>query len=151
MTGYRVEIDSICTHNHHSGEQFGEWSASYTNTFKGVSLSEANANLRAPFTAKTGAVVYVVWAEWSSGDSFGSDTCGSKEELAIFQTHAIALEYVQWLQAFDHTDWKPHICKTSDGQEFTHGYLPWQGYFESLEGIYIETCTLGVNMHEVYK
>jgi len=74
---------------------------------------------------KAGAIIFLVWAEYTTGDSFGSDG-GNYELLQVF------------------TDADSAVASRMFYENDTRSYHPWQGYFESLDGIFVETMILGV-------
>jgi len=80
-------------------------------------------SLPAPDDVDTGSTIYLVWAKYGTGDSFGSD--GGKYEL---------LEMCLSQEEAD---------KRAKYYENVRDYsVPWHGYFEWLDGVYIERFTL---------
>ena len=71
-----------------------------------------------------GDIVYLVWAEYTSGNSFGSD--GGNYELLEVLTNAG--------EAFKRKDFYERDNVSS---------YPWCGYFESLDGVSVTTLRLG--------
>lgn len=67
--------------------------------------------------------VYLVYAVYTTGDSFGSDG-GNVELLSVFKDRAEAEES------------KEHYSKVRDYS------VPWNGYFESLDELEIEECVV---------
>ena len=47
------------------------------------------------------------------------------------------MEQAMWEDQY-RFDWK-----SSDGQKVSSGFLPWLGYFENLENVYVETVQVG--------
>jgi hypothetical protein len=140
--GYSVNIDKHCTHSEHEGCNYGSWSESYSNRLATVDIAEQYPDIVSTIKFNNGDTAYVVWAEYSSGDSFGHGDCSGTEVIAIFETHAPAEELAQFLltvteYSFDYT--------TSDGQVHKSLYAPWNGYFESLNEIHVDMCNIGKN------
>lgn len=74
-----------------------------------------------------GDVVCLVWAQYSTGDSFGRDG-GQYELLEVVADRAEAEGRKHHYENVKH-----------DGTYGAEGaYLPWFGYFESLDGIYVD-------------
>jgi hypothetical protein len=72
---------------------------------------------------KVGDVVFLVWAKYGTGDSFGSYG-GKYELLDVTKDSAKATERAKF-----------HRARTDYG-------APWIGYFEWLDDIYVEAFTL---------
>ena len=85
MFGYKVEINSICTESYRSSEEWGSWSSSYSNYFEKVTKTDTYPDITSSLDIKEGELCFVVWAEWSSGDSFGRGENSNTEALAIFK------------------------------------------------------------------
>jgi hypothetical protein len=96
----------------------------------------------APFKVQLGDSLIVVYAIYSTGDSFGHDSRGCKEIIDVFKSTEKAADCVRAVQATenDHNDYsqKEAIWVREDGSEGKLDYAPWNGYFESLDGVYAE-------------
>lgn len=97
------------------GNTLTEWS------FGELSTSECD-NLwyeRFPvdFDVKVGDILHVVVAVWSTGDSFGNDIGRCSEVFGIFRERSEAIRFKE---------------KLENGEV---EYVPWNGYFESLDYI----------------
>lgn len=77
---------------------------------------------------------FVVWAEWLSGDSFGTGTRSNVEPLAIFIDEVSAKVFAKILS---HTKAYTKRIITPDKQEHKVN-CGWVGHFESLAAIRIE-------------
>ena len=70
-----VTYDELCTDSYHSGEQYGDWSESYSSSVTGAYRIGDDEN--APYDSETFIVpddateVFVVYMIYSTGDSFG--------------------------------------------------------------------------------
>jgi len=101
-----------------------------------------------------GTNVLIVWAEWSSGDSFGHATNGSTEVLGLFLDMASAKALADGIKNCNkkpyHYSYRKETTptsdgydiKTPDGQRFTCGFASWNGYFESLTDVHINNATV---------
>ncbi len=88
----------------------------------GVPVGDVNA----------GDTVQALWAIYSTGDSFGSDVDGALEFIGVNKDPEIAnMNYVNLNSGSDFF--------VNDKGESIKIYVPWNGYFESLTGIYQET------------
>lgn len=140
--GYEVNIDYVCTHEEHSPEQWGSWSADYDNRLESVFKSKDCPDIVSSLDIPEGATAYVVWAHYSTGDSFGGATGGGREALGIFQDANAAHELARYLASV-HDDEHGVNFETRDGQKHHFPYLPWLGFFEELEDIVVDTITIG--------
>lgn len=145
MTDLYAKIKSICTHSHRGRGSYAKWSESYSNSFEYVSLEKDEFGVdKVPvdFEVSEGDIVYIVWAEWSSGDSFGRSDSGQSEVVHIFKDADLAFECLEILKK-NQSKHDPYLgrevsFKTDSGKEINY-YRPWFGYFESLSGIHLET------------
>ena len=118
--GYTVQIKRRCDHSERSEEEYGSWSSSYTNTIdRLVKKVGEYPDVTSTLDLPPGTNALVVWAEWSSGDSFGNGTRSGSEAFGIFLDMASARAFKEELES------------GSVG-------VPWDGYFESLDSINID-------------
>ena len=145
--GYGVEVISRCTDSYRSPEQYGEWRESWDNHLKGI----ARAGVEHPDVVSIhdiarGEDAWVVWVEYSSGDSFGCADRGYTDVIGIFRKadYAAAEELQRGLEVTSKYDYNRHDYKieTSDGQVFESGFASWTGYFDSLDTVHIERVTV---------
>lgn len=140
MFGYSVEIDSVCTKYEREDLEWGSWESEYSNYFKQVIKSAVNdyPDITSSIDIKEGEDCFVVWAEWSSGDSFGWGCQSNTEPLAIFKDTESAQHFKTHCEkAKDYTV----KLTTPDGQKFEI-FAGWVGYFESLDEIHVEQTTI---------
>ena len=143
MFGYKVNIDQFCEDSYRSDEEWGSWSSSNSNYFESVTKTERYPDITSTLDIKEGELCFVVWAEWSSGDSFGTAHNGNTEALAIFKDPESAKAFQK--EAENATEYVKDFV-TPDGQ--VHNiYCPWTGYFESLTEIHIEQTVLKYNLN----
>ena len=146
MFGYIINIDQYCNHYEHSSEQYGNWSESHTNTLNRT----ANKTTEFPVVVSihdipSGSNALVVWAEWSTGDSFGKSSGGAAEVIGIFKDLDSAASLRNQIE--DHTKNRKsgeygYKFETPDGQIFESGFAPWTGYFETLESVNVDTVVV---------
>ena len=144
MYGYGIELNHHCDHEEHSDEPYGDWSSSFTNSINPNAIRNAELpDAVAPFDIPAGQNALVVWAEWSSGDSFGHGERNCTEVIGIFQDLRSASDLRDKLLAHKKGDTdRGYDITTPDGQHFKCGYISWNGYFESLDEIHIDTVTV---------
>lgn len=139
MNGYKVTIAHNRLHASGATESYGEWSESYSNTFESIEKIEKYPDLCSVEDLKIGDTVYVVWAEWSTGDSFGNADRYYTEALAVFSNSTDA---VNMKNALMKSDGKGYNFVASIGQIFETEYAPWDGYFERLDEIHVTEAIL---------
>ena len=149
--GLRCEFSQRCVKDKRERGQFGSWSKEYENRLGMVSIEKDHPDVVADLDIKEGDRVYVVWCEWSDGDSFGRSERGGVEAIGVFKDTNAAIAFAKFIEADNRSDEdsysKVKTFKSEDGQEFTiRGYLPWNGYFEHLEEIHIQTVTVAPNI-----
>lgn len=142
MFGYKVNIEQYCNYHERAEEQYGDWRASYSNTMSNiVQKTDTYPDITSSLDITPGTNALVVWAVWSSGDSFGHADGSSSEAFGIFTDIKSAEQFRQALSAAKEQS-KDTTLTTTDGQVFTIGYLPWFGYFESLDDIRVDVVTV---------
>lgn len=151
-----VDIVSFQVSSHREPEEYGSWSSEYQNKFNSVSLSDKSSyrSTSAFKDAKIGDVVFVVWAEYSTGDSFGHAASGSIDIIDVFSDVKLANALKNQLKTEGvikdkygrekRPDWQNSSIKykNQDGIEITYN-RSWLGYFESLDEIHISTALVG--------
>lgn len=147
MFGYKVNIEKSRDHYEHDGEQFGAWSASSSHSIDTVVLKTTEyPDITSSIDFQMGDIAFVVWAVWSSGDSFGHESGASSEALGIFKDAKAAFELKNFIESKKWNDDHTLDFKTSDGQQIKSNWVGWSGYFESLD--YVEITTVLVNEKE---
>lgn len=145
-TGLKVLIDKY--YNNRGGydpdDSWSRDSGHYDNTFCGAYSMKSPAALAESIKSgyiedpdvvvgadvNVGDAVYIVWAEYGTGDSFGHDG-GNVEFIAGFIDENNANECADMLRRVE--DYS-YTLTLEDGS--THDmHCPWVGYFESLERI----------------
>ncbi len=145
MSKYKVEFNQVCISSHRDPGSYGDWSESFDNSFRRITKVKDYADLTSIFDFKDGEKAYLVWLEYSSGDSFGHDEKSSVTAIGLFKDYKTATELKDKILADnkekDH-EYKPIKIETSDGQKFSE-YPSWKGYFESLDNVIITEVTIG--------
>jgi len=91
--------------------------------------------------------VYLLWCEYTTGDSFGRDG-GQFEGVMLHRTLEAARENARRIRAHNQGEGKKCTkgafsvtLLTDEGEEFMC-HTPWNGYFERLDGINVEKVSL---------
>lgn len=84
--------------------------------------------------ASPGDVVHVVIAQYSTGDTFGRDGC----QISVMDVFKDNFEAVSLYKTLRDVGKRDHGVK-HNGREY---YIPWTGYFESLEDLDIRTLVV---------
>lgn len=152
MIGYKVSLNKECLSYRRPTEQYGDWSEEYENTFESIRLAtrkDFSPDLVSTLDLKTGDECFVVWVEWSTGDSFGWAKNGDTEAIGVFKDKTSARELKQALESFkpdpdvdDYEEKYKFKLTTSDGQRFQIDWVPWCNFFEKLEEVHIDSATL---------
>jgi hypothetical protein len=139
--GYGVKIHSRCDHSERSDEQYGSWHESYTNSIsaKVQSVTEY-PDVVSTYEIAPGSEAWVVWVEYSTGDSFGHADRNGTEVIGIFSQDNFASAQVlqAGLEKQDAEDNHAYRIETPDGQVFESNWAPWSGYFEHLDTVHID-------------
>lgn len=151
-----------------------EWDRGSTSTswtVGGIVLASKKdmPDLTACFPVKAGDTVHVVFAVYSSGDSFGQDEHGNIEFIDVYKTAAKAARaakavrgHANWYRDINDR-WSPMTAKERRLAEKTYDnlyhvdvvredgsqkniYASWNGYFESLS--YVEVATFVVDANK---
>lgn len=117
-----------------------EWHEEYQNHIESVKIVQDCPDVLSNLPFKSGDQVFLVWAEWSNGDSLGQSYCGSAEALAVFMDLDIANEFAD--QCRECKDKNHMIDLTTTDEQTFHFQLPWDEYFDTLESIHIDPVIL---------
>lgn len=125
-----------------------------------VSEEEGNAELYAKFPIGINKTYWLVYAVYSTGDSFGRDENGSLEEIEIYEDETMAWDcareirkHADMYSAFERTYSRPKMKKPKDFDSYTvkviggdgkeiEVHTPWNGYFESLSYVEVRPVTI---------
>lgn len=134
MNDLYVQYECLTVSNYHDGEQYGDWSAEYDFTVKGVSLTTSHQYSEERFALpliKAGDVVFVLYMTYSSGNSFGRSS-GNGEVLWVFKDSVLGMKAKQKFEK-DEDQFQIEI-ETDDGNTFKMSN-PAAGYFENMSNI----------------
>ena len=141
---FKVDINQYCTEDYHDGEQWGEWRQSYDNSFRGIEIcKDEYPDITCLDDVTHGDTAYVVWCEWSHGDSFGHADRGSAEVVAMFKDYETAKKLEEAIYKGPQEKFRFDFEWGSNKIEM---YTPWVGYFEHLDDVHIERVTIP-NIH----
>ena len=133
MKGYKVKIDRNIDYDR------GYYDEAYENYLSSDIIEETDS---APDVVteiddlQSGERVYLVWVEYSYGDSYNQSYKGEIEVIGITRFKHAAEELKTYIEECNtRNNWK---CNLSDGQTIEMAYIPWLGYFENLEEIHID-------------
>jgi hypothetical protein len=155
MYGYKVDIKSTLTFEKRSDERFGSWEEAYTNRFKGILRDDKYPDAcTSSEIESSNEPFYLVWVEYSTGDSFGRSERGRVEVIDIFEKGedadkvAAAIEEHDKLRSKFNARWGderreiPNEIKVEiSGGTYALPDIPWSGYFESFDAVNIETIS----------
>lgn len=147
---YKVEINSYCEHSEREPEEFGSWEESFSNSLGKVKRTSKKeyGDVLSKFDLKKGDDAFVVWIEYSTGDSFGHAERGSTMAIGIFTDVKAARVLAAKINEYDRDvntaagDKFKYGFKTPDGQFFECGYAPWLGYFEHLNEVHVDVVEI---------
>ena len=139
--GYDITISSHCDRSHREEEQFGSWEEIHSNSFKGIDKSQS-PDANCIHDIQVGEVAYVVWVEYSSGDSFGHSE-GNYEIIAVLKDFNEAENLAKAIRAHEDSEEYEFLWTSSDGQQVFYGFAPWSGYFEHISDIHVESAIVG--------
>ena len=137
--GIRCKSIHRTDHYESSSERYGDWSESHTNRCGTiVNKVTSGPDIVSRLDIPQGSNALVVWVQWSTGDSFGTSEVGEAEVFGIFLDLLSAIKLRDALRTA-----KGELnLTTPDGQTFKYDYLPWQGYFESLDFVEISVVAV---------
>jgi hypothetical protein len=98
LTGVTIDFNHTLTDSHRADEEYGDWSESYYNSLNSVKLASDIPDLVTSLDIKEGDDIFVVWAEWTVGDSFGSSDCGEYEPFGVFKDYESAYVLESFLE-----------------------------------------------------
>lgn len=137
VIGLKADIRQVCT-SIKPAHDCGYQEEVYANTLEGVTITKEYPDIVTTLAVGAGDTVYVVWAEWSAGDSFGIDIKRYYETFGVFRDMASARQLDQALQQR-----KLKTVDTDDGQHFRLPVpRPWGGFYDRFENIHIHETTI---------
>ena len=104
MKGFKVEIDQDLTSYESSDEIYGSWSKSLRNEFVKVEEVTEYPDVVTTLDINKGDEAFVVWAEWSTGNSFGRAHNSNAEAVGIFKDEKAADDFAKFLEATENLE-----------------------------------------------
>lgn len=145
LFGYKIPVKSYCEHSEREDKQFGNWEESYSNSLNDtIKHTKEYPDVVSVHDFKPGEVAYVVWTEWSTGDSFGHADRSGTEVIGVFRNEAdadVLRSHIESRAAYGSKD-NGYNVQTPDGQIFESVLAPWDGYFESLDSCHVGMVTV---------
>jgi hypothetical protein len=108
---------------------------------EGVELSDSDKYqaMQVDFPVKIGDKVWALYAVYSTGDSFGHDDGRNLELISFHKKESVARSNYETLIKRKPGDVKFSAkIKTDSGKQIDF-YVPWDGYFESLDYLELES------------
>lgn len=115
-----------------------EWDRGNTETTHGIEGFEVESkwtDLTVDFEPKYDLTYFLLYAVYSTGDSFGHDEAAGIEFLGMFENYETAELNMKRVEAM--TNFGSCTLLTDFGMNYDM-YVPWFGYFESLNYIRIQ-------------
>lgn len=128
----QVDYDIYNDYSYRSPEQYGEWREDNTvtirDTFRAIASTsklgrDRYYDVQVAFEPQKGRDYFVVFGIYSSGDSFGRES-GKVAFIELFEDETKAYDFARLISK------TPEYSVKFDGITY---YIPWVGYFESLE------------------
>lgn len=121
-----IQINHECLQSEYS--EYGDWRKTYSNSMGSVRLVDPNSNRGepVPFEVKSGDYVYVVWAEWSSGNSSGWGKNSNTEVMAVFKSIEKADAAKKVFEGFSDSGYKFMCNYLNENDESTEAYVGWE-------------------------
>lgn len=149
-TGLKVSFNS--NHENLGGRHDDRWSAdSYCgyHVLNSVTIAESNqADCVIAGEVKAGDRIFLLWFIYSTGDSFHNHRGYDAEAVAAYTTYEAAKQASDLLQQHDKNVYTTEV-PLGDGTTFSF-HPPWYGYFESLDGMWIEEVIISGKKTQVY-
>ena len=150
MYGYSVVVNSTCAESYREPVEFGEWREEYINVFSSIQKNSKNPDIVVGNDIPYGETCYVVWVEYSGGDSCGLGKNSGIEPMYVTTNYDVALEVMGIIlensKEYDNkSKYKnSQIIPLNNGENIKlPDYFPWCGYFERLEQVHVETAVMG--------
>lgn len=140
---FKIDQRNYGATGYHSGEAYGDWSETNNPSMESAKITEGNYWDVALFPGQPepqrGGDIFLVWAEYSSGDSFGSSS-GNVEFIWAFSKaeDAFALEKLLKEDNRKNPDYNFGDGNFVEFQGQKVSTSTWKGYFEHLEDIHVD-------------
>lgn len=98
LTGLTIDFEHTLTDEQRAEQEYGDWSETYYNFLTRVKIASDIPDLVTSLDIREGDDIFVVWAEWTVGDSFGSSDCGEYEAFGVFKDYESACVLERFLE-----------------------------------------------------
>lgn len=152
MTSIRVlhESHSYVTRERSSNDEWDRDDTRTDHAVLGLEIGEDHHRLSIP-DARPGEILHLVYAVYSTGDSFGRDEDHCFEPILVHRDVDLANQNARALAAISQEDgYGTQVQLTMDDGTALPYTLPWLGYFESLSFIEVASFELGKNQPRRY-
>lgn len=123
------QITNTCTH--YETHDDGTWNAAYVNNLEAVTIN-SQGNMTTDFIVNVGDIVYVIWAEYTSGDANGTGINGNAEAIQIYKTLASANAALALIN-----NSTPTVSLTSEGNNPVSFTKPWGSQYNVLGAVHL--------------
>jgi hypothetical protein len=125
---------SYCTREADPEDNWDRGNSGTDWTIGGISLGarDSERSLPADFDVQVGDKVFVVYAVYSTGDTFGHDEGAYLEVLSFHKNREIAERNLAAAEGRTRRDRSQLVLEFDSGGKVER-YCPWDGYFESLD------------------
>ncbi len=140
MTSISIIRDASCTETSVPDPE-DRWERAHTSTehyIYGFRVTGTYFDLAVRFEPEFEVDYYLLYAVYSTGDTFGHDAGGNIEFLGLYEKYETAQMNLMRVQARTSNDDAPVTLLTDFGIDYEF-YIPWFGYFEGLDYVTIET------------
>lgn len=145
---YSIDVeDDLYGHDTSEADPNDEWSRASTHTDHNITGFKVHpetqyGDVMVPYVPERGVDYYLLYVVYSTGDSFGHDSGSSVEYIGLYTADElhVAKENERRIEAHNSGDHelKLHLLMPNTSVDFNI-YVPWQGYFECLDYVSIET------------
>lgn len=148
MTPVRVlhEQHTYVTRERSTDDEWDRDDTCSDHSVTGLEIGEDHHGLSIP-DAVTGEELHLVYAVYSTGDSFGHDRNLNFEPIMLHRNLDLANANASLLAAADAEEagYGASVMLTMDDGTTMRYVMPWTGYFESLGYVEVQTLVLGNN------
>ena len=136
-TGLKLTYNHQCVESRHSEKLYGDWYEKWK--LHGVTsapLTNTDVDCVSFEDVQLGDIVFIVTVVYTTGDSFGVSENGQKD--SVYFTKDLDLAYIIKNQIEKSLSGSDIEITLNDGQKLKI-YAYWNGYFEKLEEVRVDT------------
>lgn len=135
---------SWITRERNSDDEWDRDDTESEHTLHGISIASKSSynTVTYPGEIKPGDKIYLLYAVYSTGDSFGHDDCHCIEFISVHKDIDIARWNYNKLQVADKDDYSSQVLLSQDNGQTWKMTPPWCGYFESLDYVRVAGFTV---------